>query len=1732
MRIRYFYILCILFFLSSCSQQLAVVTPPRARGGVIDLRNWNFNKNGLVGLNGEWEFFWDRFIDTSGRSREADDTPDGFITVPGSWNGMVVNGKAVGGHGFASYRLTILLPEKPGPREYAFVIPEYGTAAELFVNSKKIHQAGVPGRTLSESLPMYNPDVADFNAEGNTLVVVAHVSNFHYRKGGLWLEISFGEKGPVWKSHNRRIALDIFLLGSLFIIGFYHLGLFMLRRKDRSTLYFAIFCFLIVGRILATGHRFIISLIPPISFNQLVRLEYLTFYLSIPVIVLFFRSISHSFVHRSVVMGLVAISSIFSLAVLVTPPDLFTYTVTIYQGITAVAGLYIAAMLVVNSAKKAEGAITLLVGFVIIFLFYIHDILVSNNLIPASYIFPVGLFIFIFLQAYLLSKRFSRSFSMVENLSSELKTYSEKLENKVEEKVRELGVSEEKYRHLIENATDGIFRNDMKGKFLFVNPSGLLLLGYPLHELTKMNYRDVLVPEYRDHVEKHFSYQLRNAIPETYLEFPIIQKGGYVVWLGQNVRLERNSEGEYEFHGVSRNITERIQVEQALRDSEEKYRSILKSINEAYYEVDLRGVMTFVNDSLCSLVGFTKEECIGKHYSEYMEPESVEEIFDIFHKIYITGRPSKIFDWKFRRKDGSLRIAQGTASIVLDSMGIKTGFRGLLRDVTELKSAEEALRRSEEKYRDFIEKLPVIVFEVDETGRITYINGTALDLMGFTLDEMMHRSVAEFLKTDEDDDVKRSIEKKFWEGKYFDNVKYYAIRKDGSTMPVQLSASRLQEGERGGGFQGILVDLTDIESAQVALRESEEKYRSIIENISDIIYRCDWKGNFIYMSDSGLRHLGYTIDELVQLNHMDLIHPDMKEEMFDFYKSQLEGKIPETYNELQIIAKDGSSGWIGQIVKLVENKSGDSEFLCFARNITELKKAEMALRESEEKHRMILDNVEDIVFICGFDGKFIFVNRACERVTGYTVDEFVGRTYLHFIHNDDRKKEYDMYMWQVNENIDYTYHEYRVVKKDGSTGWMSQTTKMDRDGNGQVIFYGIARDVTDRKKAEEARRELEDQKSRFFANVSHEIRTPLTLILSPLESYLQGDYRKKIDRDFFENLYRNGLRLLKLINNLLDFSKLEAGRMPMRVVDLDIARFMENYLVSLQSTCESRGISLSLQAPDKVRDLYADSEKIDKVFMNLLSNAIKFTEKGGAITVKIHDDGVFCYVEIEDTGHGIPSGSIEKIFERFGQADTSMTRRQTGTGIGLALARELVEMHGGTITVRSRFIENFPEDHGTVFMVTLPKGKEHFKGLPHVTFGKPTELDESIQDHRFAGMREMDDIKAADSFFKTNESMAVNTNGALPRILIVDDNGDMRDFLAALLKDEYTVIAATNGREGLEAVRDHHPDLVITDVMMPVMDGYEMTRLIKDDQEMKHTPVIMLTAKAEMSQKIEGLEFGADDYLTKPFNSKELLTRIKTLLKTKEYEGEIARRNREIEEDLEVARQLQLRLLPEQMRDISGYRYHAVYIPMDKVGGDFYDFSRREQFLDLFIADVSGHGLPGAFLAMMTKMALESITARTSTNKVLYLLNDVICRSTVHSNYVSSFLCTIDTHTNTMRYGNAGHPPPFLYRRKTGKLLELKAKGLPLGWFKDIKLEEKELELQSGDRLILFTDGITECTNHTGELFGDDRFCRFIRDGRNLSPEDFSSALIDRLKKFSQSDTFDDDLTMVIFDVE
>ncbi|MBD2774535.1 response regulator [Iningainema tapete] len=418
--------------------------------------------------------------------------------------------------------------------------------------------------------------------------------------------------------------------------------------------------------------------------------------------------------------------------------------------------------------------------------------------------------------------------------------------------------------------------------------------------------------------------------------------------------------------------------------------------------------------------------------------------------------------------------------------------------------------------------------------------------------------------------------------------------------------------------------------------------------------------------------------------------------------------------------------------------------------------------------------------------------------------------------------------------------------------------------------------------------ELDKQKTEFFQNISHEFRTPITLIQGPLESAVASHEGLSYAQSAIA--LRNSRRLLRLVNQLLDLQRLDAGRMQPSFRPGDLVEFVSQIVESFRPYCEKKGLHL-VTMMDQCPLVYLDTEKFDKVVYNLLSNAMKFTPEGGTITVIVRPELNHCTLQVQDTGIGIVKEQLPHLFERFRQAEGSENRSYEGSGLGLALVKELVELHGGQVTVESVYGE------GTTFTVQLVPGVKH---LPkEQLLEAPLELNTARASVELADLEllEVDSDLNWDSEQEADNSQSKigprqEPNEPKSQILVVDDNPDLRAYVSGILRDNgYQVQTARNGSEGFRKAKAILPSLIVSDLMMPLISGLEMIRMIRKEDDLKGTPIILLTAKVDEETRIEGTERGADAYLAKPFNDRELLAEVRNLLALKENERRVVELN-------------------------------------------------------------------------------------------------------------------------------------------------------------------------------------------------------------------------------------------------
>jgi len=732
-------------------------------------------------------------------------------------------------------------------------------------------------------------------------------------------------------------------------------------------------------------------------------------------------------------------------------------------------------------------------------------------------------------------------------------------------------------------------------------------------------------------------------------------------------------------------------------------------------------------------------------------------------------------------------------------------------------------------------------------------------------------------------------------------------RPEGIFIDITASPLKDDKGEIKGGTI-IFRDITERIQAQVEQKEYKNRLNDFFYEfpIPSYIWQ-QVKNDFIFIKHNKAAE-GITEGNIkeflgVKLNKMYERSPYLQDIKLNFARCIKEEKSISHEMNYQLQSTNEIKNFIVTYVYIPPDL-----IMVNTEDITKRKLAEKELRKLSNA----VEQTADCVLISDTGGVIEYVNPAFEKTTGYKREDVIGQTPRIFKSGKHNSRFYE-HLWDTIRK-GKTFHA-RIInkKKNNELYWSDQTITPMKDKDGNITSYvSVLRDITEimEKQKQELQlklsqeqniklEEIDQMKSNFFANISHEFRTPLSLILGPADKLLiesPSDNTKKQ-----AGLIRqNAIRLLGLINQLLDLSKLEAGKLKLEASLSNIVSFVKGVTQAFESLAEQKDIKLKVVSERENIEIYFDKEKMLKILSNLLSNALKFTLKDGKITIsvrechaelvsassftgeipkRIRNDSMRNFIEIKvrDNGIGIPEEELPKLFERFYQIDPSQIRRIGGTGIGLALTKELVELHRGFVNVSSKLGE------GSEFTIELPPGKDHLNEDEIVKeVDEESVLSEKIQE-------QMKMIEADSALFSKSihiEDSLTDSFEEIPDenkmiILIVEDNADVRDFIKDSLGKEFVVEEAANGEQGIRKAEKIIPDLIISDIRMPKMDGNELTRILKNDEKTSHIPIILLTGKSGQESKLEGLETGADDYLTKPFDTKELQIRIRNLINSR-----------------------------------------------------------------------------------------------------------------------------------------------------------------------------------------------------------------------------------------------------------
>lgn len=897
---------------------------------------------------------------------------------------------------------------------------------------------------------------------------------------------------------------------------------------------------------------------------------------------------------------------------------------------------------------------------------------------------------------------------------------------------------------------------------------------------------------------------------------------------------------EKRVHELEKELNEHKKIEESLLKDVEKYRNILEVMEEGYFECDLEGNLTFFNDVVAQFYKQSRDELLGINYREFTSDEYGEKIYKAYKDIYQTGISAVLSDCEVIKKDGSKGIVEVTVSLLRDQSGEPIGFWGVSRDVTEKKKTERALRESEEKYRQILEKMEEGYYEVDLKGHFTFGNQALARIHGYPHNELMSMSNRDYSSPDEAKRIYKIFNQVYKTGIPSKIVNYEVFGKDRSLRMIEISASLLRNDlGQPMGFYGITRDKTDQKKSESALRESEEKYRNILESIEEGYYEVDLRGRIAFFNETICSFLGRSPDELMGLYYQDFMPSEDYQRVFRIFNGVYETGIPAEIVETKMIRKDGIPRNVEISVSLLRNDAGEPVgFRGITRDRTERKKIEKALQESEEKYRMVVENANEGIYIIQ-DGMMKFPNPRTNELTGYSHKELTSTPLLDLVHPDDRDHVVKQLKKKPEHERALNIYSFKMITKAGEIIWVDLNT-IPIIWEGRPATLNFLRDITPHKKMEIQL--LQASKMEALGTLAGGIAHNFNNILMGIQgntSLIQLD----IDRDhpYYEKL-NNITKLVKdgsgLAKQLLGTAR--GGKYEAKTTNIN--QLLEQSVDLFGRTRKEVSIHKELQ-----KDLWpveVDSDQIDQVLLNLYVNAWHAMSGGGDISVQTQNvllsadytksyginPGRFVKISVTDTGMGMDESTVKRIFDPF----FTTKDMASGTGLGLASAYGVIKNHNGMITVYSE------KGQGTTFNIYLPAS------------GKKISEEASTQDEILPGTG---------------------------TILFVDDEEGIRQIGEDILKRlGYQVITAKSGESAIEIFQNDKEkiDLVILDMIMPDMGGGETFDHLKEIDPL--VKVLLSSGYTINGQAKTILDRGCKGFIQKPFSLGDLSKRVKQIM--------------------------------------------------------------------------------------------------------------------------------------------------------------------------------------------------------------------------------------------------------------
>ncbi|MBD2503106.1 PAS domain S-box protein [Anabaena azotica] len=1076
-----------------------------------------------------------------------------------------------------------------------------------------------------------------------------------------------------------------------------------------------------------------------------------------------------------------------------------------------------------------------------------------------------------------------------------LAAQNQTLEAQVSERTLELEQSKERFRNLVETSSDWVWEVNEIGVYTYSSPQITNLLGYSPEEVLGKTPFDLMPPEEARIILQKFREFVYLQAPFQCLENINIHKNGRLITLETSAVPIFDTQGRFRgYRGMDRDITVRKQAEAALRENEARFQRIAANVPGVMYQYILHadGSQEFI---------YISDRC--RELLE-LEPatimENADAIFALIHPDDIPSLQESIthsanslqqFSWEARMitPSGRLKWIQGISQPERQAEG-DILWDGLILDISERKQTEIALNNLSDRLNLAIKSAQIGIWDWDIINNHLVWDERMYQLYGIKAADFTgaYQAWEAGLHPDDLLSVRAAMEQAIAGEKDFE-PEFRVVWTDGTIR--FLKAYALVQRDAQGQAQrmiGINFDISDRRREELENKRLKERLEFVLSANPAVIYTCQVLESFAatFISKNVQNVLGYTPQEW--LSHPDFwtdrIHPeDLPQVLVEL--SHLEKREYHLY-QYRFLHKDGSYRWIKDEYRLVRDQVGKPvEIIGYVVDISEqqaaLRERELAqeaMRLSEERLLLALEASGDGLWDWNITTNELYLSPQWLRMLGFEVSELPSdfSTWEKLVHPEDQPYMLEKLNAHLQDaSVPYKL-DYRVQTKAGDYRWIVNYGKAvvrDEDGN-PLRMTGTHRDISEAKKAESELRQANEKlaisnhelaratrlKDEFLATISHELRTPLNAILGISEG-LQDQVFGAINEKqglALQTIERSGKHLLELINDILDLSKIEAGQMDLQYNHVAISPLCQSSLAFIKQEAFQKRIQLEVKIQPHLPELLVDERRIRQVLINLLNNAVKFTPEGGKVTLKVTRESIapqaqttscqdIIRIAVIDTGIGIAQENLKKLFQPFIQIDSAFNRQYNGTGLGLALVKRLVEMHGGTVEVSSQL------GVGSCFTVDLPS----------------TNVCEFSSES----------VKQVSPELNFTVSETVEHS---PLILLAEDNEANVFTISGYLETiGYRVILAKNGQEAIALTKFHFPDLILMDIQMPVLDGLEAIKQIRLDQNFTKVPIIALTAFAMPGDKENCLAVGANDYLPKPVKLKQLTNIIKKFLVNK-----------------------------------------------------------------------------------------------------------------------------------------------------------------------------------------------------------------------------------------------------------